>query len=191
MITAILLAAGYSRRFQKDKLMTDLNGRPVIAHTMRAISRCAFTEKLLIQRNEAYTTLAAQYGFRTIENYTAMLGQSASIHLGIKNARSDSALMFFTADQPGISEPIIRQLLESYAANPDCIIVPRVNGQNKSPTIFPSVFAAALLQTEGDMGGRFVISKYPSRVKYVFFSAEIPFLDIDTTGDLDRISELL
>lgn len=191
MITAILLAAGYSRRFKKDKLMMKLNGRPVIEHTLSAVSRCSFTEKLLIQRNDAYTALARNYGFRMIENHDAMFGQSASIHLGVKNAPSGSALMFFTADQPGISEQLIRRLQEVYAKNPDCIIVPRINGQNKSPTIFPSCFAAALLQTEGDMGGRFVISKYPNRVKYVSFSDEIPFRDIDTAEDFDRILEHL
>lgn len=197
MITAILMAAGYSRRFQTDKLMLPLQGKPLLAHTMEAISICPFSQKLLVYRNDAAVTLAEQYQFQYIENIHAEQGQSASLRLGVQHAAPDSALMFFTGDQPYLTPEIIKTLIETYHQNPHSIIIPELNGQNKSPTIFPSSFRDELLKITGDMGGRKVIMQHPQQIHKVPFIDELAFFDIDTpknyetalektAGDIDR-----
>jgi molybdenum cofactor cytidylyltransferase len=50
-IAAVLLAAGMSTRFgEEDKLMADLRGKPVAAHTLETIASMAFAELVAVVR---------------------------------------------------------------------------------------------------------------------------------------------
>ncbi len=182
-VTAILLASGYSRRLGADKLLLDLGGRTVIEHTMETISSCPFAKKLLISRQDVFSSLADKYGFEIHLNPLAKTGQAASIHLGVTHALPQAALMFFVGDQPLLSSGIITELLEEHQSHPGDIILPTVNGENKNPVIFPADLSCELLKTAGDEGGRSIIRAYPQRVRRVVFSDGIPFSDIDTKED--------
>jgi len=183
MITAILLASGYSRRLHTDKLLLDLDGRPVIDYIMAAIESCPFAQKLLVQRSERYTELGLQHGFRSLTNPSAALGQSSSVRIGAENCRTDSAFMFFVGDQPYLTTDIIARLLHVHAEYPDDIIVPTNRQRYQNPVIFPVAFRRQLLTIEGDQGGRTIIKSHPERVRTVPFDDELAFQDIDTTED--------
>jgi len=50
-IAAVLLAAGTSSRFgEEDKLVADLRGKPLIAHTLEAVASLAFAELVAVAR---------------------------------------------------------------------------------------------------------------------------------------------
>lgn len=183
MITAILLASGYSQRLKRDKLSLDFNGIPVLEHTMRAISNVSFSKKLLVTRQEQYSCLASQYGFQTLLNPMAQTGQSSSIRLGVLQSDPSSAFMFFVGDQPLLSSSVIKRLLEVHRQKPGSIIIPTLDGQNQNPVIFPSSLRESLLEITGDTGGRSVIAKNPHLIQRVSFTNPLPFLDIDTSED--------
>jgi 2-C-methyl-D-erythritol 4-phosphate cytidylyltransferase len=53
MLTAIIVAAGSSRRVGFDKLLASIGGEPVLAHTLRAFERApSVTEILLVVRED-------------------------------------------------------------------------------------------------------------------------------------------
>ncbi|MFV0364634.1 MAG: NTP transferase domain-containing protein [Suipraeoptans sp.] len=190
MISAILLASGYSRRLNGNKLLLDFRGKPIIEHTMRSISSCNFDLKLLVTRDNTFSMLSGKYGFQELINTQAHVGQSAGVRLGTLNTQVDSSLMFFVGDQPLLGSDIINQLLHESRSNPDKIIVPKIDNRGRSPVIFPPSLRAEILNISGDMGGRSVISKYPTLVHSVYFSDPLPFSDIDTPGDYDVLRSL-
>ena len=58
MTTAIIVAAGSSRRMGFDKLFAPLAGRPVIAHSVSAFEQCAdITEILIVTKREKIASL--------------------------------------------------------------------------------------------------------------------------------------
>lgn len=183
MLTAILLASGFSCRLQTDKLMLDFHGRPVIEHIMAAINRCPFDQKLLVQRSDCYTSLGAQYGFCSLTNDFAADGQSASVRIGTEHSRSNSAYMFFVGDQPCMTADIILQLQHIHGNHPDRIIVPAIDGRYRNPVIFPARFRSHLLAVKGDQGGRTIIKSHPDQVRTVAFEDPVAFQDIDTIRD--------
>lgn len=189
MITAILLAAGFSRRMTADKLLLDFHGQPVIDCVMKAITSCPFHEKLLIQREEHYTAIASKYGFQSLKNIHASDGQSTSVQIGVRNSHPQSAFMFFVGDQPCLTVNIINQLLDTHREHPEAIIVPAIDGQFKNPVIFPAKYRTELLAIDGDKGGRTVIKKHPEHVRTVDFQNASAFLDIDTTEDYQFLLE--
>src|SRR5881409_1332371 len=52
MLTAILVAAGDSRRMGFDKLFATIADRPVIAHTIRAFERCGCVDEIIVVASE-------------------------------------------------------------------------------------------------------------------------------------------
>jgi 2-C-methyl-D-erythritol 4-phosphate cytidylyltransferase len=52
MLTAIIVAAGSSRRVGFDKLLAPINGRPVIAHTIEAFERADSVQEIIIVARE-------------------------------------------------------------------------------------------------------------------------------------------
>ena len=183
MITAILLASGYSRRLNTDKLLLDFHGHPVIAHTLKTIHHCRFDQKLLIQREDRYTHLASQYDFDCLINKSASEGQSAAVRLGVQNSHPDSAYMFFVGDQPCLTADIITLLKHTHLKYPDDIIIPVLNEQYQNPVIFPAAFRPELLAIQGDQGGRSIIKNHPDRIRTVAFQDTLAFRDIDTAAD--------
>ena len=187
MLTAILLASGFSRRFTADKLMLDFHGKPMLEHVMSAINTYPFSDKLLIQREELYTSLADHYNFKSVRNQHADKGQSRSIRLGVANSPAGSAFMFFVGDQPFLSGPVIKTLADAHAKYPNNIIIPHVQNHPRNPVIFPASFAKALSALQGDTGGRKIIAAYPDQIHRVYFSDPLPFLDIDTAKDYHNL----
>jgi CTP:molybdopterin cytidylyltransferase MocA len=52
MLTAIIVAAGDSRRMGFDKLFATIAGRPVIAHTIHAFERAACVDEIIVVARE-------------------------------------------------------------------------------------------------------------------------------------------
>lgn len=52
MLTAIIVAAGDSRRMGFDKLFAAIAGKPVIAHTMRAFERASSVDEIIVVARE-------------------------------------------------------------------------------------------------------------------------------------------
>ena len=188
MVTAILLASGFSRRFQKDKLMLDFHGQPVLSHMMETISNCPFHKRLLITQSQVHADLAMAHGFIPYINTQAFLGQSASIKLGVSNASIDSAYMFFVGDQPCLTMHIINQLLAEYEQYNHSIIVPTMDGNLQNPVIFPPTFREELLSLAGDTGGKKIFASHPQSIRKIPFTDALPFTDMDT---LDEYQHLL
>jgi len=180
MITAILMASGLSKRMNTNKLLLDINGKPMIEHIMSTISKCHFDEQLLIAKDEQVMRLSSQYKFKLVKNSNAHRGQSESVRLGVSNAKKGNAYMFFVADQPFLSVNTIMQLIDAHKSNPAHIIIPTYHDNNKNPTIFPTSFHNELLALEGDVGGRTVIKNNPERIYPLSINDKLSFVDIDT-----------
>ena len=52
MLTAIIVAAGNSRRMGFDKLFAAIAGKPVIAHTIRAFERANSVDGIIVVARE-------------------------------------------------------------------------------------------------------------------------------------------
>jgi len=189
MITAIILASGFSRRMGRDKLLLKLGDKTIIENTIGIIKKCDFSEIIMVYRDEMVGNIGKRYNIKTIFNDRAEEGMSASVKLGVANAVNTDGYMFFTGDQPLLTADTIKGLMSQFYNNKDFIIVPRYNGRPGTPTIFPVSCKEELLRIEGDKGGRSIISKNPEKVIYLDISDENEGIDIDTWEDYERIKD--
>lgn len=185
-ITAIILAAGFSRRMEgKDKLLLPFRGKALLTHTLQLVAGLPFARRLLVSTPNRLDIVELPDNMHAVLNFHPERGQSESVRLGVEAAPATGAYLFFTGDQPLLNAKAIRPLLEQAD---DChIIYPQVVGRPASPTLFPARFRGDLLALSGDTGGRAVRAAHPDACRPVEVHNQDGFYDIDTEEDYHRL----
>ena len=179
-MTAIILAAGFSKRFGKEKLLMEIKNKPMILHIVDVVLSLGFAENILVYRNEEIKEIAANRNIKCAYNAMAAKGQSTSIRCGIRNSDPTDAYIFFTGDQPFINSEAVKRLISAFKEGKGSIIVPRYEGHNGNPVIFSSEWKQELEMISGDTGGRKIIRSHPGKVYYVDIADTKIGMDIDT-----------
>ncbi|MCT4688397.1 molybdenum cofactor cytidylyltransferase [Vallitalea sp.] len=190
MVTAIILAAGFSRRFGSEKLLIKLDGKPIIAHVIETIIKSEFKEIILVYQNEDIKKIAENYNVQHVYNESAITGMSSSIKCAIMKASETDAYMFINGDQPFINSHVVEDLITTFNYKKESIIVPRYNGERGNPVIFGSKWKNDFLKITGDIGGRNIINDNKEEVYYLDITENKWGLDIDTKEDYLIIKEL-
>jgi len=168
-ISVILLAAGFSRRTDKDnKLLLPIDGKPMLQYavdllavlTDPATSTASLVDKILVTTINIVSHVKIPDGIKVILNREPEKGQSESIKVGLKIAKGNT-FFFMVADQPLLTLDDIKPLLSSAINKRDKIIYPLVNERPSAPTIFPERFKSELLALTGDLGGREIRNRNP------------------------------
>ena len=193
-IGCILLAAGLSRRFGRNKLAEPINGETLIRHTVRVYASREFDVSVLVTNGDNLVVLETAAGrFDAVPiNPHPEQGISSSIRIGIQSlflkavekGRILDGVLFGVCDQPGLSPDTVRKLTDVFGEHPDRIVAPvREDGKRGNPVIFPIGIVPELMELEGDRGGGAVIAKHPDLLLTVETSAE-ELHDIDTPEDI-------
>lgn len=183
VLSAIILGAGFSKRFGENKLEYKMkNGISILENTILSIKNIKFKEKILTGRGKFAKLIAIKNKLYYIENQNAHQGQSQSVILGAKIS-SGEGLIYFLGDMPFLKENTIYKLIWNYYKK-DKISILTDGVKNSPPTIFPSRYKKDILELQGDSGGREIIKKYGC-CKVIVDEKEI--FDIDTKEDIKKL----
>lgn len=185
MISAIVMASGFSTRMGKNKLLMQYNDKTIIENTLCILNKCDFKEVIVVSQYQEVLKVANIYGFKAILNESAILGQSESIKLGIMNSQECDGYMFFVGDQPLLNILDIKNIIKCFENNKEYIIIPIYENIKGNPVIFPSFLKSSLLMLKNDEKGKKVINEY-DKIKYVKVTKET-LIDIDTKKDYDDL----
>lgn len=188
MISAIVMASGFSRRMGENKLLMDFNGKTIIENTFEALKKYDFKEVIVVSQYEEVLKIANKYQFKFVLNDNAQIGQSESIKLGIRNSGKCDGYMFFVGDQPLINNDDVKELINEFGENKEYIVIPRYDNKTGNPVIFPTCLKNNLLSLKNDEKGKKVINEY-DKIKYVNVS-EYTLLDVDTKLDYENLKKL-
>ena len=151
-VGCVLLAAGESRRFgPEDKLL--IGERPLLAQAMEKIASVGFARRLAVVSKREAADMAEQWGFEWVWNSGPARGIYSSIALGAENMTGPC--MFSVADQPRMTEVILRDMAEAYENG--TILQIRCQGQVGNPVIFPENLLRELAALGPGESGRTVI----------------------------------
>ena len=177
-VTLILLAAGDSRRFDGNKLLYPLEGKPLYRHLadrMVALRGSTFEKICLVSQYEEILAGAREMGFEVCRNDRSDLGISRSVHLGLSMAGEEDVCCFAVCSGKGLG----------------CLGCRERAGDKirlGNPAIFAPGYRRELLALTGDVGGRKIIKKHPEDL-YVFQVSDAAELeDVDTRGQLPAAS---
>jgi len=141
MITAILLAAGQSKRlFNQNKLIKNYKGKPLIKYAVQSIIKSKI-EKLIIILGFEYLKVKKKINknkkimFVINHNYTR--GIASSIKCGLKKiSNKNDGFIIVQADMPEIGKNILNKLYKEIKTNKKEIFVPRKNNKIGNPIGF-------------------------------------------------------
>ena len=193
---AILMAAGFSRRFEgQNKLLALFRGKPLARHTLELVCGMGcFENVFFVYADEAVASLADGLELTTVYNPAPEKGQGESARLGLIAAvKSDSKkvtdtyFMFFPCDQPLLDQDTVRLLLD--AARPGSIVEPVCPGGNHSPSLFSASFLDELLALKQGEHPRLLKTRHPQALITVEIADSSLLTDIDTIEDLQRLRE--
>ena len=189
-VGGVVLAAGLSQRFGRNKLLAEFGGRPMISWTVAAAlaSRLAPVVVVLGYEQPLVKAALAEFAFdpRLIFaiNDDYRLGQSASVKAGLASLPAHcAAAMFVPADQPRLTPAVIDRLIEEFEKGQASICYPTFAGRRCSPVLFAAAHFPSILRLQGDVGARGVIKAHPECVAEVAFAQEGPLLDVDNPED--------
>lgn len=179
-ISAVVMGSGEAKRFGENKLLTKINGVPMIEILLKKLVGLPFKNIFVTYKDKEICEICRKYKkIIPLENKKYFLGQSESIKLGAEKI-ADESIMFFTGDMPFLSEESILKIMERHN---DKITIPVILNEKFSPVIFPNRYKNSLMNLSGDRGGREIIKKERELDLVEFFDKK-EFFDIDTQEDL-------
>ncbi|MFV9656412.1 nucleotidyltransferase family protein [Pseudomonas sp. NY15366] len=188
-VAALMLAAGYSRRFGADKRRLVLaDGRSLLAASLAL--PCSMVEEvwLVLRPDEAPAALDLPPGVRVVQNPATTQGMGHSLAAGAERLLAESradAVAIFLADMPSIRRHSLEALMA--CAAPDRIVLPSHQGKRGHPVLFGRDFWPQLAALGGDAGARAVLQHNAEALHIVELNDPGVLQDIDTPADLARL----
>lgn len=187
MIQIILLAAGLSRRFDGNKLLTPWERKPLYLHALQALAQlterrpdCRLT---VVTRYEEIQTQALALGAQVRWNDHSEEGISSSLRLGLESAPEADYYLCSVADQPGLTTGLAQAFLDAFFASQKTLGCVSHDGIPGNPVIFHRRYRGELLALRGDVGGRRVLARHPAEC-FLWPGPALP--DLDTRADFAR-----
>ncbi|HBM89253.1 MAG TPA: 4-diphosphocytidyl-2C-methyl-D-erythritol kinase [Rhodobiaceae bacterium] len=193
-VAAIILGGGRSTRMgPTNKLTSDFDGKPMIAHVADAALASKADGIILVTGHEKEGVLKALAG-RPMEyahNPDYADGLSTSIRAGIKAAAEldppvDAAVILL-GDMPLVSSDLINHLIEARDPTDDKFIcVPVVGKKRGNPVLWDASFFPDLLNLSGDVGAKTLMAQNTDLVCEVPVDGDAPLADFDTPEALRK-----
>lgn len=199
MIYVVYMAAGNSRRFGSNKLLYEIDQKPMYRHVLDRLIHIAEHENADGEKLNIEIITVTQYDkikdycdkkihCHAVYNADSYKGASYTIKAGIKEVLSKNKvsgtdyIMFMVADQPFLREESLIAFIDSinnarsiYGRLPEAFSM-RCDGKSGNPCAFRASLIPELMELEGDRGGRKVIKDH-----------DCVYVDIDDAGELADI----
>ena len=188
MIAGVVLAAGLARRMGRQKLLLQLQGKPVVRWSVEHIAGHVGDVVIVTGPDDTALRQALDgLAVRFAVNPRPQDGQGTSIAAGIAALKPwTTAALIALGDQPRMPAPVVPALLDAFRRSGKAIVAPVYQGVQGTPVLFSSEVFAELRALKGDAGARAIVNADPERVATVAFDFAMP-PDVDTPEDYAKL----
>ena len=186
MVSAILLAAGESKRLRMPKLLLPFGKSTVLEQTIDNLLNSSVDEVIVVvgYKAEEMMKRLANKPVKIAINPIYRQGMSTSLVKGLSLVNDKSkAIMVALADQPLINSQTINRLVEESLGYDKGIVIPTYQAERGHPVIFSSEYKEELLGLKGDVGGKQTIKEHPKDILEVIADSKVITMDINTVND--------
>ncbi len=180
-LAILLLAAGRSERFgPEDKLLAQLDGRPLINHAANAARAVDATIRIAVVSNPALHPHID--GFDIVVPDTDAPSQSDSLRAGLSKAleQEPDKILVLLGDMPGVTPDLLHVIIQKATSD---LPAAATDGTNPMPpACFPRSAVDQLLALSGDRGARALLRDLPA--SQLVQAAPQMLRDIDRPSDL-------
>ena len=195
-VGALVLAAGFSRRFGATKLLAGLpENRQISLFEQTLINLCmalptivvVYRPELRLQFHEIRDRATQQYPdteITLVDFKQAESGMGASLAFGANHIADWDAALVCLADMPYVLPSTYSLVAESVRTQ--SIVVPCYRGVRGHPIAFGSTYHNELRALTGDAGGRAILDMHSAKILIINIDDDGILIDIDTQADLDK-----
>ena len=187
MIAGLVLAAGSGERFGSPKQLAELEGRPLLEHSLNAMAAAGLDRLVVVLGAWADEVLEQVdlHGAEPVVCERWAEGQSASLACGLAHldGTAPDAVVVGLGDQPRLSPDAVTRVLDARDGAPAARAT--YGGEPGHPVVLAASLLAGLRDVTGDVGARALLRRAGV--------LEIPCddlgggADVDTPGQLARL----
>ena len=181
-IGGLVLAAGASTRFGAQKQLAELDGVPLLEHSLRTM-RSVPMGRVVVVLGSAADEIASTVNLHGADPIVCARweeGQSASLACGLAELADCEAVVVTLGDQPRVSPDAIRRVIAG--RNRASAVRATYNGNPGHPVLLERDLFEQLRDVTGDKGARNLLLSVPVR--------DIPCDDLGGGEDVDTPAEL-
>ena len=170
MISAILLAAGQSKRMNgENKLTKEIQGIPLIKYSVKNILDSSIDELIVVlghQKEIIEKLIERNEKIKLVFNQNFKSGMASSIKVGL-NYLSEKTDAFFVClgDMPMVNSDVYNQIIKSKGQKE--IIVPTYEKQQGNPVLFAKSMKEKIMDISGDVGAKKILELNKEKIFYL------------------------
>ena len=191
MISAILLAAGESRRMGQFKQLLRLGSKSFVEHCVDNLLESRVDEVIIVTgHRESEVRLAlGDRPVRFAHNADYRSGMSSSIKCGVQAlTESTRAFVLALVDQPQIDVEVINRVIEEYEKSSAIVVIPTNEGKNGHPILLDICLQEEILSLDPQQGMRQVVHAHLGDVSRIEVSSHAVLEDFDLPEDYERLT---
>ena len=188
-IASVVLAAGLSSRMEnKNKLLENLNGIPVLHHVLNAIEDSDIVETIVVLGHESEKVKSTLKGYELKSVYNALYksGIGSSIKAGVESVSGTvDGIVIILGDMPGLTPEILDTLIGNFDPEKGMeICIPVYKNQAGNPVLWSKRFFPELCKLKGDTGGKQLLNEFTEFIVQCPVHLDTILQDIDTQEQL-------
>lgn len=189
-VTAVVLAAGESKRMGQTKQLLPWGDTTVLGQTLANLSASLIHELLVVTGHEkrAVAAIAAGQGASTVDNPDYSQGEMlSSLQVAIATLPADrSAVLVMLADQPMVRPETINRLLVAYWQRKGRLVAPYYQGRRGNPVVIDQALFDELLTLPRGAAPRALLKRHPESLCQLDVDDPAVLQDLDNLADYRR-----
>ncbi|MBI3739422.1 MAG: nucleotidyltransferase family protein [Chloroflexi bacterium] len=186
MITAIILAAGESKRMGQPKMLMPW-GKSTVLQTVIATFQAAGVNDILVITGAARKQVEALIGksVQTVFNEKYEAGEMlSSVQAGLRAKKHEArAALICLGDQPQVQKRTVQRILQEYRETGAPIIVPSYQMRRGHPWLVARELWNEILKMRAPESPREFLKRHTKDIHYVNIDSPSVLADLDTPED--------
>ncbi len=186
-ISAIILAAGQSKRMGQPKMLLPWGNTTVLGKVIETIQSAGIEDILVVTggAKDEVEKLVASYKVRVTHNQDYASNEMLeSIQLGLQAQKLEAqGTLICLGDQPQVKERSVRIVCEMFIAQKSSIVVPSYQMRRGHPWLISRELWAEVLQMRAPESMRDFLNKHGDDIFYIEHDSPDILQDLDTPSD--------
>jgi molybdenum cofactor cytidylyltransferase len=190
MISAILLAAGQSKRMGQPKMLMPWGESTIIEQVITTFLKAGVEDLIIVTggAREQVESVISQYPVNKVYNNDYAAGEMlSSIQCALRVMQDDSeAALIGLGDQPQIQAKSVELICEEYRDTPYPLIVPSFQMRRGHPWLVARPLWNEILALRPPESTRDFLNRHANEIRYVTVNTPSILADLDTPEDYQR-----